>query len=223
MLNVRVMETGEELLIPEVEPIESAQLFKTISDRVWAQRNPDSPLSFTRSLSVISPIEARDQINEAVGEIDEHFLIASDDEAFELGTPYPDAEEVIVTKADLKAPNTAALETYNWDDRRDLRWIDRDGERTAVEFTDGHSDYKRELSAKLWFQKDKAQMSTSYTIHRDQARQGSTTKLYLGLWHSDFAETGYEGHQLVNAEMTEEQELRVLEVMQKMGGIVLDR
>jgi hypothetical protein len=58
-------------------------------------------------------------------------------------------------------------------------------------------------------------------MQRMQQYQGSTTHLHLGVWNIAFAEMGYEGHQLAYSEITEDQEMRLLDVIQKMSGVEL--
>ena len=57
LINVRVLNTGEEYVISDVEPVESAKLFLRISDEIWKQRPKRLMLTYFNLPSVMSAPE----------------------------------------------------------------------------------------------------------------------------------------------------------------------
>ncbi len=213
-----VMKTGEEIILEDPDPNTSARLFKTVSDRLLEEK-PKDKHGWLPTESAIDPSEARDAINEVVKNIDEKLVISGVGKALDLGLSWYEPREPVIVSADtMDNIARAAIQTYNWDDRMDHRIIELDGERVAVAFTNGHTDYYRELSAIL-----SNEIGTiKYSMQRQQRQQGSSTEMYLNFSHRDFMETGYEGHQLGHTTLSEEQEIELLKVLQRMGGVELD-
>lgn len=217
-LKARLFRTGEDVIIEDAEPCSSAQLFKAISDKIW-EAEPKSKLACQTVENVLSPSEARDAINDVVRSIDERFVISGVGKALNLGPAwYGDHAPVIVESEIIDNIASTAIRTFNWDDRMTYRMVEIDGESMGAQFIDGHTDYYRELSAMFFNETG----TISYVMQRQQEYQNMPTNMYLNYWHRDFAETGYEGHQLSSASLSEEQEIKLLEVMQRIGGIELD-
>lgn len=217
-VNAKIMKTGEEIVIEDPDPNEAATLFKSISDDIWKNKEPGG-LTQERVECAIDPTEARDAINEVLKGIDEKLVISGIGKALDLGLSwYGERKPVIVEAEVIDSIASAAIKTHNWDDRMTSTLLEIDGERVGVEFTDGHTDYYRELAA-MFFTKAG---TITYAMQRQQAQQGGPVGMYLNFSHRDFLETGYEGHQLGTAALTEEQEIEFLKVLQRMGGIELD-
>lgn len=224
ILQARVIDTGEVIEIEEAEPLASAVLFKTVSDKIW-EHHTNEHLTFVDAPLESSPIEARDRLNNVLRSIDDNLVIAGGDKAVDLGTPYPGEEPIVIEAEDLREPIKARVGTYNWDARGGAwRFVELEGERQGVEFIGDHRDYQRELYAKFGFSAPGRQgirTVLTYAIQRYQWAQAGTTNLYVNVWDSRFAETGYEGHPKGSVELTEAQELAVLETMKTLGGITL--
>ncbi len=217
-LNAKIMDTGEEIIIEDPDPTEPAQLFKNISDSIWKNKGPNR-LAMHRAESAIDPTEARDAINEIVKDVDERFVISGIGKALDLGPSWYGERKPVIVEADvIDTIAGAAISTYNWDDRMTYRLLEIDGKRVGAEFTDGHTDYYRELAAMLFTKVG----TITYGMQRQQTQQGGPTAMYLNFSHRDFLETGYEGHQLGHAPLSEEQEIEFLKVLQRMGGVELD-
>lgn len=221
MLNVRVMDTGEERAIPDVEPVESAKLFWQISDGIWQQRPENLSLTFHAVDSVMSVLEARDTLNEVIGGISKKLLVSGVNKTIKL-YGHRD-EEVELTPKLLDSPISSCVGTFNWDERNTSRYTEIDGKMEVIAFTDGHQDRHRELYAGLWFKdEDDQHVDLTYSMQRIQYKQDRPTSLTMSIWYSRFAETGYEGNHLKHVPLSIEQELRVLRAFQAIGGITLD-
>lgn len=217
-VKARSIKTGEEMIVEDPDPIESAKLFKSISDNIWKNKEPGG-LTQERVECAIDPTEARDAINEVLKGIDEKLVISGIGKALDLGLSwYGERKPVIVEAEVIDSIASAAIKTHNWDSRMTGTLLEIDGERVGVEFMDGHTDYYRELAAMLFTEAG----TITYAMQRQQAQQGGSAGMYLNFSHSDFLETGYEGHQLATVGLTEEQEIEFLKVLQRMGGIELD-
>ncbi len=217
-LSAKIIKTGENVVIEDPDPTKAALLFKSISDNIWENKEPGG-LALERVGSVIDPAEARDAINEVVKHVDEKLVISGIGKALDLGLSWHGERKPVIVEADIiDSVANAAICTYNWDSRMTGRLLEIDGKRVGAEFTDGHTDYYRELAAMF---STEAGILT-YAMQRQQAQQGSPAAMYLNFSHRDFLETGYEGHQLGSATLSDEQETEFLKVLQRMGGIELD-
>jgi len=222
MLNIRVIETDEELTIPDVEPTASAELFWRLSDEIWRQKPEQSRLAFFSVASAIPTVEARDALNEALVEIDEELVVSGIGKAIKIGGFRPDAE-VELTPELLDNPAGSQLGTFNWDEHNISRIAYIEGEKKHVVFTDDHKDRHRELYAGFDYRdENNSTVQLTYSMQRIQHAQDHPTSLNMNIWHSRFAETGYEGNHLKSVPLSIEQELSVLKVFQAMGGITLE-
>ena len=225
MLNVRVVATGKEYSIPDVEPVESARLFLQISDEIWRQKSEElherlRVSAFALDSALPAP-EAKDALNEVLGTIDEGLVISGIEKAIKLRGPWD--EEVELTPELLNNPDRAHVGTFNWDERNTGCHIEIDGKREFATFTDGHLDYSRELYAGFEYTDEgNHAVQLTYGITRSQRTQDQTTSLYMNIWHGNFAETGYEGSILKHVPLSVEQELSLLRVFQALGGITLE-
>ena len=220
LLKVKVLNTGDTLEVPDVERLESAQQYLDVSDRIWSRRtNPH--LAVTEIPSVLTPEESRDAINEVVGRIDKRFVISGRTKELTIRGPWPN-DKATLSPAFLKKPAAAAVGTYNWDKQATWRHMDIDGHREAVEFTDGHTDFHRELFAKLFFQGRKHLTVLRWLVQRYQPDQNQQAVLYSHAWYSGFAESGYEGNGLHWKKLKEGQEIEFVKLAQRLGGISLD-
>lgn len=221
MLNVRVMDTGEKRIIPDTEPTQSAQLFWQISDEIWRQKPDTLRLACYAIESQMPPKDARDALNEVLGDIDRDLVVSGTSESVKL-TGFRPGEEVELAPELLNNPLESHVGTFNWDQRNTWRYADIDGKKKSVEFTDGHKDRHRELYVGFNYIDGRRQLTQlKYSMQRIQQTQDHTTSVSLSMWHSQFAETGYEGSQLKSAELRTEQEIKLLRVFQAMGGITL--
>ena len=221
LLKLKVLSTGDIIEAPDVEPLESAQAFVATSDKIWERRsNPN--LSFTTVSSVISPIESRDAINEAVRQIDEKLVISGTGKALELSGMWP-GQKVVLSPEYLDAPSGAGAGTFNWDSQATWRHMDIDGQREVIEFVDGHTDFHRELYVQLSFTPEDKIGTTilKWAMQRYQPQQNLTASLWSHAWVSRFAESGYEGNALHSKKLSEKQELEFIKLVQKIGGISL--
>jgi hypothetical protein len=86
--------------------------------------------------------------------------------------------------------------------------------------TGSHVDYYRELSTGFdYIDKDRRSNQIAYSMQRTKSRQAEPVTLTLMSDISQFAETGCEGNHLQRIQLSEEQELNVLGVIQAIGGI----
>lgn len=220
-IHARILGTDEMITITDGAPLESAKLFKSISDEIWDDpRHDQSSLSFRRVASVVTAEEARDIMNGAVRGIDEGLVISGIGKALDIGPRhYGGSEHVIVEPEILDNPDGAEVLTSNWDKSMSQRKILHNGEEVIAEFTDGHKDYCRELEARIATKSG----IINYTMQRTQEMQEETTQISLSMFHFDFAQTGYDGHLIALAEPSEIDELRVLKAMAQIAGIDTER
>lgn len=198
-------------------PLRSAKLFRFVSDKVWEQR-PDNDRWAMFGIEAAMPApEALTAINKVIGAIDEKLVIAGGSKDLNIGGGR--GERARISKKTLAAPEAAYLETYNWDSRWNGRSVKIDGERHYAEFTDGHLDYARELSAGFVFSPKGNRLAVSYGMQRYQYGQAEPTRIFSHVWYSRFAETGYEGNAQHFTELTVAQETDVLKVFADIGGI----
>lgn len=220
-----VYESGEETSWYDPDPLDSAILFKALSDRILELKT-DYPNDCSNIVpAVVHPVEARDAINEVLGEIDEGMVVSGVGKPYEIGGRWP----VTLPAGDLETPTEVSIQSrwFDWtnnhrllaEDERDL--VDDDGAwlKTAV-FSDGHVDYRREIKANLAFRADLL-TNLYYEIERWQKDQGSPTELKMHVW-SGRSPMSYLDYLERKAPLTVEQELRVLRLFQGIGGISLD-
>lgn len=225
MLDVKVMGTEQELKVPAVEPVESARLFWGISDGLWSTRRPEeSALSSYGRTSVKPTLEARDMLNEVLGDIDEGLVVSGAGKALKLGERHwrDDKEGAELSSEILATPLSATIGTFNWDVNNTFRYADVEGKKTAVQFLDGHNDRYRELFATFHFRDGDHDVALTYSTQRMEQYQDQAVSLNMKVWHSDYAESGYEGEGQKHVPMTVEQELKVLGVFHAMSGVELE-
>ncbi len=213
VFKVKVCGTAEMLEIQDSEPLSSASKYKQLSDFIWAQRPENSQLSSHLVSSDLSPPEVRDTLNEIAGEVNEKLIISGIGKALYLGQIDRDSDPIAINAEIIDNPVSVAVETFNWDEGNVRRYTEVNGKKEVVEFTDGHRDYYRELCIKLGLGRDAV---ATYSIQRRQTYQSDTTELFLNVWHKAFAEMDYAGHQIVDSDLTEQQENRILDLIQRM-------
>lgn len=221
MLNVELIESGTRMAVPDVEPLPSASLYLDISNELWKRKKEANILSFVRFESAVPALQARMEMNEALEAIAPQLALDGLKRAVSLNDPY--SNEAVRFEPDFfNAPSYAGVETFNWDYSGKYRRMEIDGIVEAVEFTDGHLDYQRELGAQFHYEKDGKLVSVSHSIDRSQSWQDQPATVSTNVWFSEFAETGYEGSVIAHAEMTPEQETAVVQVMRRMAGLAID-
>ena len=222
-LKVRVIKTGDMRTIDDAVPIKSAAEFWQMSDAIWHQKPPELKLACF-SLGAKMPVEkARDTLNEVLAHIDEKLVVSAIDKVMQMEGPHSD-DKISFNPGFLASPAAVHIGTYNWDDRNTWRYANVDGVVQGVEFTDGHKDRHRELFASLDFtDKSRSIARLNYSMQRIQMSQDTETSLNMSIWHSDFAETGYEGNHPEAVPLSVAQEIKVIGALQAMSGIVFDR
>ncbi|HSW36783.1 MAG TPA: hypothetical protein VLG37_00235 [Candidatus Saccharimonadales bacterium] len=211
---------GEPTIIEDSEPLESAKLFKHISDAVWERRPSNHPLNFIRIPVLTEPGNAMAEATATMEHIDRRLIIGTAATGLHLTGPW--GQKVVIKPSVLEQPQASAVETFVWDDLNTGRLLELNGERKFAKFTDQHRDYSRELSLGFWFDPDNGStLSLSYVMQRSQVGQDKPTEISLRHWYSDFAESGYEGNSRFSRRLTVEQETKVLELFAKLGGIAL--
>jgi hypothetical protein len=214
-------EENEELTIEDAPPLQSARLFKSISDAIWARRPFRHELVWSdfSVAAVLEPDIALSSANEVASRIESGLVLAG--AARDLVLKGPRGEEVTIRAGQIATPMAATIETFNWDEAfRGRQVLNSDGSHAYARFTDGHVDYARELSANFHFTiEPRSRLVLSYSAQRYQFNQDKLTKLSSHAWLSDFAEHGYGGNSLQSAELTEDQEIDMLKVFAQIGGI----
>ncbi len=220
LLRVRNSKSEEEFEVADVEPTATAQRFKKISDKIWSQKPTHNILASHGLETVVDPLVARDLLNGALAEIDTALVLSGADKQVPLPGRWR-GDELTVLASELDRPQNVGVITYNWDERNKWRSIERDGEAMIVEVLDGN--YYRALDVSLYFRDAAAApFVLTYEIGRVQERQDQPTWISMNLWHSNYAETGYEGSQLAYESLTLAQEDGILDVIQTIGGIAID-
>lgn len=221
MLNVELIESGKRMTVPDVKPLPSASLYLDTSNELWRRKNQANMLSLVRIESVVPPLQARTEMNGALEAIAPQLALDGLKQAVSLNDPY--SNEAVLFEPDFfNAPAYAGVETFNWDYSGKYRRMEIDGVVEAVEFTDGHLDYQRELGAQFHYEQDGKFVSVSHAIHRSQSWQDQPATVSTNVWYSEFAETGYEGSIIAHAEMTVEQEAAVVLAIRRMAGLAID-
>lgn len=217
-----VFEKGKpEIDVIDDEPLYSATLYKYISDKIWEQKPRKDKWTVWGIDSVVPPEDAYAMMNDVVGMIKKQLVLTN--KRINLGKKYDKGPDIVIPRRMLNTPVSAFVETLNWDDRNTGRVVFGDDEKHKyARFTDGHRDYSRELNASFRFDKDGHRAVVTYAMQRAQHFQGKPTDLYVSLYHTAFQDQGYEGDVQHVTELTEQQEINVLRVMAKMGGIALN-
>lgn len=211
---------NQRLTVEDPEPLRSARLFKFVSDALWSRRPVGYDWLTFGTNTVLPDPEALALVHETVAGIDTTLVPALSKKNLKLIGSY--GEKVLIPRSELQVPSQISVNTMNWDERFGYRQLMVDGERTYGAFVDGHVDYARQLSVNLHFDVDKANLTTSYVMQRYQDGQADPTTLNNSVWYSAFAESGYEGNSYGSTELTEAQEITMLEAIAKIGGISLE-
>ena len=219
LLNVRVLSTGEIRTLEDAEPSSSASRFKELSDKIWEKSPKENKLALF-AINIARPVEARNMLNLTLREIDNELEISGITSEVKVHGARQE-EDIIINPNLLNLPYHAEVGTYNWDYDGSWRFEDIDGKIEAVEFTDGHHDYMRELYFGLNFRNDDGIYSLLYSMQRKQNRQDRNTTLSMTLYDSHHAETGYEGDHLKHVQLSFEQENELLRNFAFLGGIAL--
>ncbi len=221
--SVRVDRTGEEYIISDVEPLESAELFWQISDAIWGQKPADHKWDCFTMGSEMPVLEAKEAIDSVLGNIDKNLVVPGVGKAIRLNG-YRAEESVTVSPGTLANPSDSCIGTYNWDEQSNSRVVVIDGVRENGVFTGQHKDRVRQLYASFNYRDEHGHVVTqlTYSMLRSQVSQNRNVKVSANFWHRDLDNTGYEGDEMKSVLLSTEQELRVLRVFQAMGGIALD-
>jgi hypothetical protein len=207
--------TNEILGIVNEDPLESAEFFKSTSDRIWqndfATKQPD----FAHLDSVLSPIEVVDGINATVGNFDERFVIASVGKSLLLGPDRTHDSTISYSSGYFDTPTSTGIECNNWDARSNFRIIQYGGRERAVRFLNGHEDYHRQLGIRLAFGNNTRLL---YSMRRNEAQQDSEVDLTLKLQSRVIPGLARAGQLIVRALMPEHAEIDFLDLINKMAG-----
>jgi hypothetical protein len=220
MLNVKVHPTGELMTVPDVEPTGSAEKFWQLSDDIWKTQGAINAIN-SRDVPVQIPmLEARDTINEVMGTISKDLVIAGAGRTMRFPGLHPGYDWVIEPEM-LDMPHEIRIGTQKLDDRCRDRYIVLDGKTVWVEFTDDHRDKYRKLYANMFFHYGISHPVLKYTMEREQMDQDGPTSIGAILIHGGTHEMGHEGDGFADAPLTEEQEVRVINLFRTLGGIPL--
>jgi hypothetical protein len=202
-------DTGELVEFTVESALPSASLFKSISDAIWGRRRSD----FSARLDSVLPAEEAQQLmSEVTSVIDPRFAVGQIDSGLKV---FGESPELIGTL--LEAPKEARITTENWDERNDWGYVPHTDRKQAVYYADGHVDYSRELAVRLWFETEEHSSQLNYVIQRFEPYQHLNTELHLSYYDGKQDEDGM--LELFHGAMTTEQEICVLEAIQKIGGI----
>lgn len=215
-----VFEKGKpEIDVIDDVPKQSAVLFKHVSDKIWEQKPQKDRWAVWSIGSVIPAEDAFVLANDAVKAVRDDLVVT--ERKINFGKKHQNDDDLIVPANTLTTPKSASVETFNWDRIQTGRPVDVDGRHAYAKFADKHRDYARELSAKFRFEVDRSTVIVKYVMQRYQYYQGDLTDLQVVVSHSSFQEMGYDGHHQKDVELTEEQEINILKVIAKIGGIAL--
>ncbi|HVX24649.1 MAG TPA: hypothetical protein VG992_04920 [Candidatus Saccharimonadales bacterium] len=219
----RVRVNGQETTLEDPEPLASAVLYKQLTDQLWEHNRPSNPDWASTMARIVTPLpEAWAATAEMLADIDDRLDLTKRAGGLALRGPWND--EVVFPAEQLQEPKAAGIEVFRWDPRFDGRVIDE--KFTYADFIDGHRDYSRELSLRFHFDVQHNDRSGSlnlgFPIQRSQARQDQTVSMSSHVWYSGFAETGYEGNSQVFVDLSEAQEIAMLQLIAKLGDITLD-
>lgn len=210
----------EPFTVLDYEPLESAKLFKAISDKIWEGHPDASILADWGVEATIDPEEAIGRVTGLLADINPDLVIPSGDQNLRLSGSY--SRSLTLPSQLFLEPSQARIKTANWDSQFGLtRHVEVNGRRESARFTDGHQDYARDLSAKFIFDIDGEDIVLSYSMQRWQHRQDLNTRILGKIWYSGFAEQGYGGKQFGSIELSEQQEVSLLESFATIGGISL--
>jgi hypothetical protein len=219
LLNVRVLSTREIRTIEDVEPSISALRFKELSDKIWAMKPEDNRLSMF-GVDIKKPLESRNDLNETLKEIDHELVISGIHRAVLIHASRQE-EDLEISPNLLTNPVSGSVGTFNWDWENVWRFADVNGKKQAVEFTDGHRDFFREIYCNFNFYHKDNPMQLSYSIQRIQARQDRNATLTMTLWDGRDAYSGYEGEVLKHSAISMDQEKEIIDRFAFFGGIAL--
>ena len=211
--------------VRDPEPLESAEVFKRLSDAIWDQREVRGRDTLRATIPVVvEPDEARDQLNEVVGAIDRRFVYSGTKRALKLKGGWSSKEEHTIPAQALASPIGVSLAVFNRDHIEGKgRDVKVNGHYQVAQFPKGQRDWHRNLQTTLAFDEDgRATPQFRYSIWRDLPTQDRLTCLDLNVHYSPLAWGGYEGHGIYSKNLSVEQELRVLELFQSLGGISLE-
>lgn len=220
-LNVELIETGKRMTVPDSKPLSSASLYLETSNEIW-QRKPEGNMSALSSIeSKVAPLEARTEINATLDAIHPLLGVGALKSTLTLKDPYS-KDEIRFDPDFFTDPSYASVETFNWDESGKNRRMMIHGKVEAVEFTDGHLDYMRELGASFQYEKGDRFLNVTHAIQRSQPVQNKRASITTNVWFNEFAETGYEGSVIASVEMTAWQEIAFLRVVRRMAGLAID-
>lgn len=200
----------------------AAEFYKDMSDVIWAQ-GARSGVQAATIRARVEPVEARDILNEVLREIDEAFVVMGSAKAVKLRGAWP-RQQAELSAHVLDEPVGAMVGTHNWDESRGkVRHVSVDGQGVAAAFTDGHIDYHRDIFATFLLRREEGWSSTiEYSIPRNQAQQGGDSSLYLRARHPSLAESGYDGSLLHGSHLENEEEVRLLDAIRRIGDIAVE-
>ena len=219
----RLNDTDEIIDVDMGEPTRSSKMFKHISDEIWKQRksNDLAVAWLPRNLDAAD----LDEFNKTLVSIDGELVLAGETtrREVEISDPYG-GEELRFSSQDLTTPSGGGIETFNWDER--MRWslldVNKDTGRHDVAHWVDEPAWYRELGVRFEFSLPSREWANvHYSLQRLQEHQSDPTSVYANIWYSGYAETGYEGHSIGRAELTDEQEMKLLRTIARLGGVGL--
>lgn len=189
----------------ELAPLASAEHFVAISDNIWSQY-PEPHYVTRYAIPAILPVlEARDQLNAVISDIDRSIVVAGADRTLTLPGYAPD-DQIVLGPDAFDVPESVRVGTTNHD-------------LPNSAFPNYEPQYQRSIYAELLFHNDAGLNQLRYTVARTQAEQGQTVSLGARIYTSQLPDMGYSGTELGWAPLSEAQELEFLEVIQLLGGI----
>ena len=220
-LNVELIESGKRMTVPDSKPLSSAFLYLETSNEIWQRKVEENMSALSSIESKVAPLQARSEMNMALNAIHPHLAVDSLKNALTLKDPYT-KDEVCFDPEFFTVPSYASVETFNWDESGKTQRMMIQGKVEAVEFTDGHLDYMRDLGASFQYEKGGRFLNVTHAIQRSQPGQNKRASITTNVWFNEFSETGYEGSVTANAEMTVWQEIAFLHVVRRMAGLAID-
>jgi len=207
--------TGRLMVFEDAIPLESAVLFKHISDEVWKEK-PEHYEGFDAAKEYSTdPAGMLAQTNQELGKIDKGLVISSYQE---LIVDNASDDQVILPGSTFVMPEKVWLSTRNFDKQNTYRTIRVGDEIITAEFENGHCDYSRELSTNFVFPGD---VHIQYLMHRDQEHHHKSGVIFAHAWYRDLIDDKHTRTDLFGTKLTESQETDVLKLFAKIGNISL--
>ena len=216
---VEVIETGDRLTIADPEPIESAKLFWKVSDTIWDQKPVRDEWAYHGLAAKVRPIEALDLVNDLLNNIEPTMIIAATHKVLMLSNLRGE-RPMSVDSQFFASPKKVTVGTFNWDDKARTRSIYLDRKRTSVKLLDGNRDKDRELGVVFHYQDEELnRLQLKYSMQRHQTLQDRNIPLSMTIWRDGLAESSFGRGLLESVEITQDQEIALLQTLQTIGGL----